>query len=106
MEVIKATSYGFRTVIVVCHNPDEPEYIHSDDSAHPPLNVNGCIPGEGEPPVCASNHQLQEFVWDEVEQYDEDGILRSPESFWAEICEQCVSPPDPEEMVSLIGLES
>ena len=106
MKVVKAQSYGFRTVIVVCHNPDEPDYIHSDDSPHPPANINGCTPDEGQLNVCTSNHRFQEFVWDGLEQYDDAGILRTPESFWSEICEQCVSPPDPEEMGSLIGLES
>ena len=107
MKVINATQYGFRTVVVVCHNPDEPEYIHRDDSAHPADNVNGCPSplAEDEPNVCRLNHRIEEFIWDGPDQYEE-GILRTPESFWAEICEQCVSPPDPEEMGSLIGLES
>ena len=103
--MIKATSYGFRTVIVVCHNPDEPEYVHSDDSPHPPANIDGCSPEDGELNICTSNHRLEEFIWDGDEQY-EGGTLRSPDSFWAEICERCVAPPDPEEMGSLIGLES
>lgn len=105
MRIIKATNYGFRTVITVCHNPDDPEYVHSDDSAHPLANVNGCIPDEGQPDVCTYNHRLQEFLWDGPEQY-ENGILRSPESLWDEICEKCLPPPDPEEIGSLIGLES
>lgn len=104
MKVVKATRYGFRTVIVVCHNPDEPEYVHSDGSAHPSLNVNGCASGAGESHVCTSNHRFQEFVWDGAAQYDDDGILITPESLWAEICDKCVAPSDPEEMGSLIGL--
>jgi hypothetical protein len=106
VKVIKAMNYGFRTVIVVCHNPDDPEYLHSDDSSHPPLNIYGCTPLKLEPNVCTSNRRYQEFLFDGDEQYDEYGILRTPESFWAEICEQCVPPPEPEEMGSLIGLES
>lgn len=105
MKVIKATSYGFRTVIVISHNPNDSDYVHSDDSAHPLANVNGCSPGEGEPNVCTSNHQLQEFIWDGPAQY-EDGILRNPESFWAEICESCIPPPEPETIAELVGLET
>lgn len=105
MKVIKATSYGFRTVIVVSHNPNDPDYVHSDESPHPLANVNGCTPDEGQPNVCTSNHQLQEFIFDGLEQY-EDGILRSPESFWAEICELCIPSPEPETITGLVGLES
>jgi len=105
MKIIKATSYDFRTVIVVSHNPSEPEYVHSDSSAHPLANVNGCTPDEGQPNVCTFNHQLQEFIWDGHEQY-ENGVLRNPESFWAEICESCIPSPEPETITELVGLET
>ena len=105
MKVIKATNYGFRTVVVVSHNPNDPEYVHSDDSLHPLANINGCTSDEEQPNVCTFNHRLQEFIWDGDEQY-EDGILRTPESLWDEICEKCLPSPNPEVIVGLIGLES
>ena len=102
MKITKATNYGFRTVIVVCHNPDDPEYIHGDDTAHPSENVNGCTDSSV---LCRYNHRLQEFIWDGEEQY-EGGTLRTAESFWDEICELCVSSPDAEEIVGLVGQET
>jgi len=105
MKCIRATNYGFRTVIVVCHNPDDPEYLHEDGSPHPAENVNGCLADAAGIVVCHTNHQIEEFLWDGDEQY-ENGVLRTPESFWAEICDRCVPVPTPEVMGSLIGLES
>ena len=105
MKCVKATHYGFRTVIVVCHNPDDPEYVHSDDTSHPLANVNGCVPNEGQPTVCTYNHRLQEFIFDGSEQY-EGGALRTDESFWAEICDRCVTLADPENLTGLVGLET
>ena len=103
MKCVKATHYGFRTVIVVCHNPAAPEYLHDDGTAHPSENVNGCGGDEFNLVVCHTNHQLQEFIWDGDEQY-EDGVLRTDESFWAEVCDRCVTLADPERIDGLIGL--
>ena len=89
MKCIKATDYGFRTVVVVCHNPNDPEYLHDDESVHPPENVNGCPDNDAGVYICHYNHRLEEFIWDGEDQY-EDGILRTAESFWAEICDKCV----------------
>lgn len=105
MEIISATDYGFRTVIVVSHNPDEPRYVHSDGSAHPSTNVDGCLADVGMPHVCTGNRRLQEFVWDGELQY-QDGIRRSAESFWDEICERCVALPAPLELGGLVGRSS
>ena len=105
MKCISASNHGFRTVVVVCHNPDDPEYLHDDDSAHPAENVNGCPGDESGLVVCHYNHRLQEFIWDGEEQY-EGGILRTTESFWNEICERCVTLADPEEIAGLVGQET
>lgn len=105
MKIVKATNYEFRTVIVVCHNPDDPAYVHSDGSVHPTGNVNGCVPNEGQRNVCTVNHRLEEFIWDGAAQFA-GGVRRSGESFWEEICERCVSPPMPSEIEGLAGRSS
>jgi len=105
MRVVKATNYGFRTVIVVCHNPDDPEYLHSDGSVHPTGNVNGCVPNDGAPNVCTMNHRLEEFIWNGAAQFVE-GVRRSGESFWEEICVRCASPSTPSEIEGLVGRSS
>ena len=33
-KIISATDYGNRKVIVVCLNPDDPEAVHADGTAH------------------------------------------------------------------------
>jgi len=105
LKCIKATNYGFRTVIVVCHNPDDPEYLHDDSTAHPSENVSGCPADESGDNLCHYNHRLQEFIWDGDEQY-EDGVLRTTDSFWDEICKLCIPSPAPEVIAELIGLET
>ena len=64
MRVIKATNYGFRKVICVCLNPDDPEYAHQDGTQHPPSNVNGC-PTK----TCHYNWNVREFIWTVEEMY-------------------------------------
>ena len=105
MLVKKATSYGFRTVIVVCHNPGDPEYAHSDGTSHPVANVNGCTPDTDGPHVCTYNHRLEEFIWDGETQFV-DGVRRSGESFWEELCQRCASLPTPSEIEGLVGRSS
>ena len=106
MRVTKATHYGFRTVVVVCENPDDPEYTHDDGSDHPAENVNGCA-STGEPggDICHTNHRVQEFTWDGDAQY-EDGVLRTSASFWSEIQATLASSPAPAEVSGMVGLES
>lgn len=105
MQVKSAVNYGYRTVIVVCHNPDEAEYLHSDGSAHPVNNVHGCMPGAGEPHICTVNHRLEEFIWDGDEQFI-DGVRRDANSYWEELCQRCVSLPTPSEIEGLVGRSS
>lgn len=102
MICLKATHYGFRTVLLVCLNPSDPEYIHADGTAHPIENINGCQPEEGVMGVCRSNRIVQEFIFDGVDQY-ENGLLRTPESFWEEVCRCCAAIPAPEGIDALVG---
>jgi len=105
MECVKAVDYGYRVVVVVCHNPGDAAYLHSDGSTHPVANVNGCKADVGSPNVCTGNHRFEEFIWDGEAQYL-DGVRRSSESFWEEICERCASPPAPLGLDGLVGRSS
>jgi hypothetical protein len=77
MKVIKADDYGFRKVIVVCYNPNDPEYIHLDSTPHPASAVNGCshsrdaVTGleDESVPGCRYNWKVREFVWNGEEAY-------------------------------------
>ena len=106
MRVIKATHYGFRTVVIVCFNPDDPEYTHDDGSAHPADNVHGCAAtGDPEINICHNNHRIEEFTWDGDDQYDANGVLRTADSFWAEIKAATSASPSPAEVSGMVGLE-
>jgi len=102
LQVVKAISYGFRTVIVVCHNPDDPAYIHSDGSVHPTGNVNGCVPNDGQRNVCTGNHRLEEFIWDGDAQFI-DGVRRDANSYWEELCQRCAPSSTPADIEGLVG---
>lgn len=105
MKVVKATSYGYRTVVVVCHNPEDPEYLHSDGSVHPVSNIHGCPNDVAGGRLCTYNHRVQDFIWDGEAQFI-DGVRRSGESFWEELCQRCASLPTPSEIEGLVGRSS
>jgi len=105
MEIIRSTSYGFRTVIRVCHNHKDPLYVHSDGSSHPPLMVDGCSPPEGAAWVCVYSHREEEFIFDGDAQY-RDGILLTSDELWEEVCGRCELPSAPLEIEGLVGRSS
>ena len=100
MKIIKATNYGFRTVVKVLLNPDAPEAIHADGSPHtgkPTTAVTAAFFGEFDRPPrswewchkCTYNWQITEIQWDGDEQYNitEDGskTLKTSDQLIAEI---------------------
>ena len=105
MKVIKADNYGYRTVVVVCHNPDDPEYLHSDGSAHPISNIHGCPNDVAGGRLCTYNHRLQDFIWDGDSQYVE-GRLKTGLELWEEIRGSCPDPDPVLEVPDLIGRSS
>lgn len=93
MRIIKATGYGYRTVIVVCLNSDAPEWVHvvgrqfRDGAGQPVFNVDGTPRLIQSPDVpdgetgeschnCRSNWEVREFVFDGEDQYrlDDKGL--------------------------------
>lgn len=102
MKIVKATDYGFRKIIRVLLNPDDPQFLHRDGSPHPPENTEGCplernlVTGQeivGKP-GCYLNWKVREFVFDD------------PKLTW----EQCMDkvkaelvPPTKEENLDLLG---
>ena len=81
MKIIKAMDYGFRKVIVVCLNPEDPEAVHGDGSPH-----TGAAPVGTDPSLrswewchdCRYNWQVREYVWtgDKLYTAQEDGQRR------------------------------
>jgi hypothetical protein len=102
MQIVSAKRYGFRTVIVVCHNPGEPEYIHDDGSVHPSANTDGCYADDPAYQVCHGNRRLDEIILDGPDQY-RDGVLLTDDEIWAEVCKRCGPASDPTVIDGLIG---
>lgn len=84
MKIIGATRYGLRTVIQVCLNPDEPEWVHV--LGKPVLDITGVpvLMDSGEPLLvtstvvtpgetgemchnCRHNWDVKEFIFDGLE---------------------------------------
>ncbi len=102
-KIIKATDYGYRKVIRVCSNPEEPEYVHQDSTQHPISNVNG-YPVE----TCHYNWNVREFVWsrEEMDTTTSTGKVRRKTN--AELMKQIQSElaavPSPTQIPGLAGL--
>ena len=93
--VIKATDYGYRKVIQVCSNPDDPEAVHVDGRPHTGE------PSEGTDPAlkswewcsdCQYNWDVREFVWTGEELYitpeGEERRAKTDDELVAEIKDQ------------------
>ena len=81
MKIIKATDYGYRKVIVVVLNSDEPEAVHGDGTAHtgaPPMGTDLSLKPWEWCHDCRYNWQLREFLWtgDELYTRRKDGTRR------------------------------
>ena len=108
MRVVKAKDYGYRVVITVVSNPDEPEWVHGSDKA--PANHTGNYPPEPKKVscgLCRSNWQYREFIWgkDELMTVDKDTEQprrKTPDELMAEIRQQ-LKPVLVVDMPSLVG---
>ena len=105
-KIINATDYGFRKVIRVCLNPDDPEWVHDDGTAHPAANVNGCD-GVGNTYYCHYNWKVQEFVWTGEELYTRDTaggrLPKTDAQLLAEISVQIPQATAASEITQLVG---
>ena len=112
MKIIHAADYGFRKVIRVCVNPEDPESVHSDGSPHtgvaPPGTDPALKPWEW-CPDCRYNWQVEEFVWTDREQYtvDADGNPqpKTNDVLLDEVLEGLQPPPTPLEIPGLVNLD-
>lgn len=87
MKILSANEYkgsdGFhRKVLKVVINPDDPEFIHADNSNHPTSEggPNGCphtLDADGKEdngvPGCTYNWQVHEHIWDGDEMHVVNG---------------------------------
>ena len=124
MKIIKATDYGFRIVLVVCHNPDDPHWVHRqgdvvrDAQNLPVLGSAGSvrlidqtiehIESDGTTcHQCRNNWDITEIVLDGLEGYTSgpDGKLdRIPDEDLAQIAfSRAARPSGPVVVGSLEG---
>ena len=70
--IIAATDYGYRKVVRVCLNPQDPESVHTDGAPHavkaPPGTDPALKPWEW-CKDCQYNWHVQEFIWTRDELY-------------------------------------
>ena len=75
-KIIKATDYGFRVVIDICMNPDDPESVHPGPDGK--TKPHDGVPPTGTDPSlrpwqwcldCRYNWDVREFVWTGEETY-------------------------------------
>jgi hypothetical protein len=114
MKITKATHYPdmLRTVIVVVLNPDDPEVVHADGSAH----TEAAPPGkEGLNSWtwchdCRYNWKKREFIWDKEQLKKEDSsgemIDKTDADLLAEIVEILAvasTPTAPVTLTSIVG---
>ena len=88
MKIIKATDYGFRKVVQVVMNPDDPQWIH-DDGPAPEGHTGDTSESDAACHDCRINWKIVEVKWDGDEMYNvaEDGtkILKTDDELVAEI---------------------
>ena len=76
-KIVTSLDFGYRKVIRVCLNPDEPKFVHADGSLHPTPGApargeNGCphsrdvVTGQENRlvPGCQYNHKIVEYVFE------------------------------------------
>ena len=110
-KIVHAANYGFRKVIRVCMNPNDPESVHADGTPHtgsPPL---GTLPGLKPWEWCHDcryNWDVREFVWtgDELTTYGKTGKRRAKTDaeLLAEIGSRLVAQPPVKQISGLLGV--
>ena len=105
-KIIKVMDYGYRKSITVELNPSDPEYVHSDGTAHPAQNTNGCVDAGGVP-GCRYNRRVQEFVWtgDELYTHTPEGQRRAKTAaeLLAEVSAGLAPAPTAAQIPNLVG---
>ncbi len=125
MKVIKATDYGFRKVIQICLNPDDPEWVHivgeplrgpdgtpiSKADGTPELITDPNVPPGEDGTTCHNcryNWKVQEFIWTGEQLYTtgRNGQRRPKTNteLLAEIKSQLQPPASAAEITGLINL--
>lgn len=113
MRIIFACDYGYRKVIRVVANHQEPEWVHEGEGAHTDataVNAMGA-PEAGlmagtECHACRHNWVVREFTWTGAEQYRMDlknPRLKTAGELRAEIQRRLVPPAPPQDMPALVG---
>ena len=104
MIIIKATDYGFRKVVQVVMNPDDPQWIHEDGPA-PSGHTGDTTQSDTPCHDCRINWNVVEVKWDGDEMFsvNEDGekILKTDDDLVAEMKVQLIPAPDSQTMVGL-----
>ena len=125
MQILGATDYGFRTVIRVLKNPDDPKWVHPvgecclDDDGEPTLDVDGepilftspdspqnhtgdtieaTEPGKVLCRNCRSNWNIGEYLWDGAEQYKSvngDRVRKTSDEFEQELLDRIAEEGQP-----------
>lgn len=111
-KIIRAMDYGYRKVIVVCLNPDDPEAVHSDGTTHtgaPPAGTDPALKPWEWCQDCTYNWQLLEFVWTDKELYKRSSsgsrILKSGTDLLNELKSRLPAPQSPETIFTLVGVD-
>ncbi len=125
MKILKATNYGFRTVIQVLLNPDDSEWVHVVGSQIRDAAGHCVVDGRGEPVLitdvavpmgepgdtchnCRYNHRVKEIIFDGDGQFytNADGQwVRKTEGMFLEELRGLFPLPSPVlDMPSLVGI--
>lgn len=83
MIILSAKDYGFRKVVVVVHNPDDPQWIHEDGNPHTSdtaVDVNGDIQNGlaagTQCHACRNNWKTEEVIFEGADlQLSDDKIF-------------------------------
>ena len=118
MKTLSAIDYGYRKVIRVVLNPNDPESVHADGTAHqgaaPAATVTAFKAQNGRTPrawewchECRYNWQEIEFIWDGDEMYhhapDGTRTLKTDDQLVAEIQLRLQPAPSAQAIVGLEG---
>ena len=104
MKIIKATDYGYRQVVQVVMNPDDPQWIHEDGPA-PGGHTGDTTQSDTPCHDCRMNWNVVEVKWDGDEMYNiaENGTktLKTDDELAAEVVTRLVPAPSSQDMTGL-----
>ena len=111
--ILDAKDYGYRKIIRVCMNPEDPEQVHIDAGGNATAHTGDPPPGT-DPALrpwewcdsCRYNWNVREFIWTEDEMYKRaaDGrrIQKSNADLLNEIKAKLTGPAPPETISALV----